>query len=199
MDPWPHNIPTPSISTDREKSLLQTGSFVRVPAVLPLPGLGRMQFLSSLLFKAPPTAFDNNAMAVVLRILWKNHIQKYFILDFIIYMLFYILWIVLVDISLSVDSDIRTGTFKMAIAILTFLLNVLFATKEMIQSDFGRQPQYLNSKWNIVDLLSMGCVWCYIIATCFLGSLSSGWQPLAVVTSLLLTLVSSCPWTPCQC
>jgi len=70
MNPWHENNKTPSSVTEREAPVASRGYFVRTPAVLPLPGLGTVDFLSSLLVKAPPTVFDNDAMAVVLRVLW---------------------------------------------------------------------------------------------------------------------------------
>ena len=190
MNPWTSSNKTPSIFTDREEPLVSKGTFMRTPAILPLPGLGRMEFLSCLLVRAPPTVFDNNAMAAVLRILWKNHIQKYFILDLLLYLAFFILWVVLVDTIFSGDSSARSGAFKLSVASIVFCLNSLFAVKELIQSDFGRRPGYITSKWNIIDLLCIVCVWWYILSTCFVGWLEDGSEPLAVITSLLVTLVS---------
>lgn len=198
MDPWsgttkPTSISATIFGVDKEAPVVTCGSVMRTPAVLPLPNLGSMQFLSSLIFKAPPTVFDNDAMAVVLRVLWKNHIQKYFILDLILYLIFFSLWIVLVD-SKSSGTDARSAAFEMAIAITVFALNTLFALKELVQSDWGRRPGYMHSKWNVIDLLSIGCVWYYVVAGCFLSNfteLQSALDPLAVITSLLLTMVSS--------
>ena len=189
MDPWVKRIKTPSIFTDKEEPKVTRGSFTRTPAVLPLPGLGRMDFLSSLLVNAPPTVFDNDAMAVVLRVLWKNHIQKYFILDLIFYITFFILWIVLVDFS-SARSEPVSQTSIQVVASVVFAFNSLFAVKELVQSDFGRRPGYITSIWNLVDLLSICCVFYYTTTACFLqmDSLTVISDPLAVVTSLLLTV-----------
>lgn len=175
---------TPSIFTDREEPMVTRGSFTRTPAVLPLPGLGRMEFLSSLLVKAPPTVFDNDAMAVVLRVLWKNHVQKYFILDLVLFIAFFILWIVLVDVNSS-GSESVSASAKLGVAMAVFILNSVFAAKEMVQSGYGRRPGYIRSKWNLVDLLSIGCVWYYTVTACFIDRVEPGREPLAVITSLV--------------
>ena len=169
--------------------MISRGHVMRTPAVLPLPGLGSMQFLSSLLDKAPATVFDNDAMAVVLRVLWKTEVRKYFILDLTLYVVFYILWILLVDAK-SAQSDETSASYTLGVAVAVFSLSILFAVKELVQSDYGRRPEYLRSIWNIIDLLSIGCVWFYIVAGCFVDAWREGLEPLAVVTSLLLTAVS---------
>jgi hypothetical protein len=199
MSPWPKTGKSTSFSAalfgveKGEDTMITSGSVIRTPAVLPLPGLGSMQFLSSLLVKAPPTVFDNEAMALVLRVLWKNHIQKYFILDLTLYLIFFSLWIILVDSKSSASNqNPRADTFQMAISIAVFSLNSLFALKELVQSDWGRRQGYICSKWNIIDLLCIGCVWYYVIAGSFLmdvADLQSALDPLAVITSLLLTVV----------
>lgn len=193
MDPWQTDKPTSISATifglDKEEPTVTAGSVMRTPAVLPLPGLGSMQFLSSLLVKAPPTVFDNDAMALILRVLWKNHIQKYFIFDLILYIIFFCCWIVLVDAKASGPNS-KGVEFELGIGISVFVLNAVFAAKEMVQSDWGRRPGYIKSKWNIIDLLSIGCVWYYVVAGCFLADLSelqTALDPLAVITSLLLT------------
>jgi hypothetical protein len=93
-DPW---VTTPLRSLDRTKdeeelnSKLDNGYAYRVPAVLPLPGLGSLKFLSSLLYKVPPTAFDNDAMGLVLRVMWVHYIKKYFLFDLILYLFYFAL------------------------------------------------------------------------------------------------------------
>lgn len=180
---------TPSIFTEREEPKISRGSFTRTPAVLPLPGMGRMDFLSSLLVNAPPTVFDNDAMAVVLRVLWKNHIQKYFIFDLVLYITFFILWIVLIDFNSARSEPVSQISVQIVSAVV-FILNALFAVKELVQSDFGRRPGYITSIWNLVDLLSIGCVFYYTTTACFVqvDALTVVSDPLAVVTSLLLTV-----------
>jgi hypothetical protein len=56
LDPW-KNLPF----VDPEKQ--ENGKTVRTAAVLPIPGLGTMSFLSALVQNAPAEAFDNEAMA----------------------------------------------------------------------------------------------------------------------------------------
>ncbi|CAB9511665.1 WD domain, G-beta repeat [Seminavis robusta] len=187
MDPWPRKY---KLTNEKAEGVISRGTVMRIPAVLPLPGLGTMQFLSSLIEKAPPTVFDNDAIAIVLRVLWKNHIQKYFILDLITYTTFFVLWIVLVDKKSGTTEEENEGTAMgtMAVAISVLILNTLFAVKELVQSDYGRRPGYIRSVWNIVDLLAISCVWYYVVVGCFIDELSPGLEPLAVVTSLLLTV-----------
>lgn len=185
----------PSLFTESEEPLSR-GTTFRTPAVLPLPGLGRMQFLSFLLVKAPPTVFDNDAMAIVLRVLWRDHIRKWFILDFTLYAIFYVSWILLVDsISVnSLDSGLSSEDRKLyvlIVAVTTFTLNTLFALKELVQSDYGRRSGYIKSTWNQIDLLSIVCVWLVSsTVTVSAGFFESARGPLAVITTLLLTVVS---------
>jgi len=225
MNPWHENNKTPSSVTEREAPVASRGYFVRTPAVLPLPGLGTVDFLSSLLVKAPPTVFDNDAMAVVLRVLWnvcrsqtfgsllflsvfnrshhlfagcfQNHIKKYFILDLSLYIIFFVLWIFIVDRKTS--SPDATDSTVIGAAAVVFLLNSLFAVKELVQSDYGRRSRYITSLWNIIDLLSIACVWYYTATACFINQLKSGREPLAVITSLLLTAVSAPLWRKYCC
>lgn len=56
LDPW---IKLPLFHSKDESF----GNVARTPAVLPLPGLGTMEFLSALVGNAPAEAFDNDAMA----------------------------------------------------------------------------------------------------------------------------------------
>jgi hypothetical protein len=196
MDPWQRQGilltkgKLPMRSMERVESVVSRGHVVRTPAVLPLPGLGSMRFLSSLLAKAPATVFDNDAMAVVLRVLWKTEIQKYFILDLIVYAVFFTLWILLVDAKSS-QTDAAGASFTLGIAITVLILNTAFAVKELVQSDYGRRAEYIRSIWNIIDLLSIGCVSSYIVAGFWVDESRAGLEPLAVVTSLLLTMVST--------
>lgn len=70
---------------------------ILVPAVLPLPGLGTLQFLSALTSNMGPNIFDNDAMGLVLRVMWESGIQYYFWLDFTLHVVFFICWVFLVD------------------------------------------------------------------------------------------------------
>jgi hypothetical protein len=158
--------------------------------ILFFPGLGEMDFLASLLANAPPRVFDNDAMAVVLRIMWRDHIRKFFLLDTFLFLVYFALWIVLVELTASSPTALSyVGETKvMAITRGALTLNSLFAAKELIQSRYGRRPEYLNSGWNVVDLISIGCVYVFIGGIMIQVEGYDDMIPLAVVTSLLLTV-----------
>lgn len=197
VDPFDHDdLKKHSLFTDMEENITK-GCSLRTPAVLPLPGLGRMDFLQKLLVNAPPTVFDNLSMAVVLRVLWKDHIRKWFVLDFTLYAIFYVLWILLVDAtsttilasSLGMSAEDRK-LYVLIVSAFTLVFNTLFAIKELVQSDYGRRRGYIKSAWNVIDLLSIACVAFYAVAVGFLDYFEHEREPLAVITTLLLTLVS---------
>ena len=157
--------------------------------MLPIPGLGATAFLSALVTKAPATAFDNEAMRIVLKVMWSNHIQKYYMLDTLIFVCYYALWIILVD-SKTAGSFNKHGSnvTRAAVATSVVLLNSLFAAKEVLQSNFGRRPGYFCSIWNQIDLTSIMLVYGYSLTATAHGVGTERLLPLAVVTTLLLTL-----------
>jgi hypothetical protein len=154
------------------------------------PGLGEMDFLASLLANAPPRVFDNDAMAVVLRIMWRDHIRKFFLLDTFLFLVYFAFLIVLVELTASSPTALSyVGETKvMAITLGALTLNSLFAAKELIQSRYGRRTEYFNSVWNVVDLISIGCVYVFIGGIMIQVEGYDDMIPLAVVTSLLLTV-----------
>ena len=167
----------------------------RTPAVLPLPGLGTMDFLSSLVLKAPATAFENESMALVLRVMWHNHIKKYFIIDTILFLAYFILWIVLVDAMTTSETekfpaDSNSRGVERIVAIVTMTLNSVYGVKELVQSDLGRRSGYFLSMYNFVDISSILFVYVYGISTFVRKTLAESLVPLAVLTTLLLTVVS---------
>jgi hypothetical protein len=157
------------------------GKTMRTPAVLPIPGLGTMSFLSALVSNAPAEAFDNEAMALVLHVMWRNHMMKFFILDMAVYVLFFSLWVCLIEPHGDRADNIIAG--------ILLVLNTLNMGRELWQSDFCRNPDYFSSTWNLIDLTSAGLVYGYTIPAMTSGNISN-LVPLAVVTTLLLTLVS---------
>jgi hypothetical protein len=88
-DPW-HISKTASrklhLKHSSSKVITRRGT-MRTPAVLPIPGLGDMGFLRSLLVHAPTEAFNNDAIALALRVLWEDHIRKYFYLDCVVFLI----------------------------------------------------------------------------------------------------------------
>jgi WD40 repeat protein len=161
----------------------------RAPAVLPLPGLGDMDFLASLLMFAPLEVFENEAMAVVVRVVWYNHIRKFFFLDCVIFALYYTSWVALVELTFSNEDSYEFNEDSTAswMASLTIFLNTLFAIKEMMQSRLGNREIYWRSLWNTIDISSIVCVYIYALNVLLPGFIPSAKVPLAVITTLLLT------------
>jgi hypothetical protein len=165
--------------------------------VLPLPNLGTMKFLSALLLKAPPTVFDNEAMGLVLRVMWQNHIRKYFIVDTIIFLLYFILWIILVDSTSASSTELSSVSVpQRVVAVIIMVLNSVYTAKELIQSDLGRRSGYFWSLYNYVDILSIIFVYAYTIPAGLRGGVGEGLVPLAVLTTLLLTTVRTASTSP---
>jgi hypothetical protein len=171
------------------KSSGRKASMYRTPAVLPLPGLGEMKFLAALIDKMPPSVFDNDAMGLVLRVMWKDHIRFFFLADVFLFLVLYALWIVYVDWTASTaDSSSGMSPSENIIALALLAVNSLFGLKEIIQSDMFRRLSYFKSPWNFVDLLSIALVYAYIFASFAGGGASSRLVPLVVFATLFLTL-----------
>ncbi|KAI2510727.1 hypothetical protein MHU86_3675 [Fragilaria crotonensis] len=192
-DPW--KVP-PSRRLERAKKSknlyveYDRARLLRTPAVLPLPGLGSLSFLSSLLKKMPPTAFDNVAMGLVLRVMWDDYIWILFQIDLIVFLFYCGLWVCLVDWTSSTTSAVGDSLsgLERVMAVVMLVLNTVFAAKELRQSRFGRRLAYWGSLWNLVDSVSIVFVYVYGISTITGGGVGAGNVPLAVFTTLLLTI-----------
>ena len=148
-----------------------------------------MKFLSALIDKMPPSVFENDAMGLVLRVMWKDHIRFFFLADVILFIVLYALWIVYVDWTASAtasSSGMSISEYIIALAML--VINSLFGLKEVIQSDTFRHTSYFKSPWNLVDLLSIALVYAYVFAIFAVGGDGSGLVPLGVFATLFLTL-----------
>ena len=168
--------------------LVTKGGTVRSPAVLPLPGLGEMDFLSCLLNHAPQQAFDNEALAVVLRVLWRKHIRKYYYFDCGLFLMFYISWVILVETVEDSKATVMQFDTPYDVKSLVFIvvaLNGVFNAKELVEGRYGRRRAYWRSLWNIFDVVSLICVYAYTGIIIFIGE---SWLPLAVLTTLLMTV-----------
>lgn len=172
VDPWDRFPFKESVEDDADYT-------VRTSAVLPIPGLGTMNFLSWLVARAPAEAFDNEAMAVVLKVMWRNHIQKYFLLDMIFYISYYTVWIFLIDLNW------RKYTAALAIALM--VMNTALLCREILQSNL--RWNYFISGWNQIDLVAIGLVYGHTIPASTNQNVDNQ-VPLSVVTTLLLTMVS---------
>lgn len=120
---------------------------VLIPAVLPLPGLGTLDFLSALLAMPNTGAelFDNDAMGLVLAILWNAGIKYYFFIDFFLNILFSILWIHFVDRSASsTASNSNDAQVITVLAWMVMLLNILFMAEQGVRF-VTRRGNFLNS------------------------------------------------------
>jgi hypothetical protein len=148
------------------------------PAVLPLPGLGSYSFLKALTVECPPSVFDNDTMALVLRIMWRQHIRSFFLVDFILYILFLCLWVLYSEFSTSPSTHSDAWMFSIGCALLA--LNFMFTVKEFVQSDIGRELDYFRSMWNLIDGLALLSVYIYVGIT-----LASNRLPALAETALL--------------
>ncbi|KAL7564175.1 hypothetical protein ACA910_021149 [Epithemia clementina (nom. ined.)] len=160
------------------------------PAVLPLPGLGNMEFLSALLWKANPDAFDNAAMGVVLRVLWTDHIRIIFYLDFFLCLCFYGCWVALIESNVRIGSW-GDSSYKPAkgLAVAVFLLNTVFGVKEMVEARFGRRSSYFRNFWNFADIVSLVFVYAFVAYELLPPTNSENiLVPLAVATTFALTI-----------
>uniref|UniRef100_A0A7S4HP16 Ion transport domain-containing protein n=2 Tax=Odontella aurita TaxID=265563 RepID=A0A7S4HP16_9STRA len=194
-DPW-------GGPSDRRKSLKRSDDDVfeveskdkvelmRTPAVLPLEGLGSRRFLSALIKSAPPEAFDNDAMGIVLRVMWYKQIRIYFLVDITMYILFYVLWILYINWT-ATTTILNSPLYNHEWAAIFFtavmvIFNTIFTIKELAESNWGRsKKRHLQSWWNIVDLLSTILVYAYVLSASVSGS---GSVPLGVVTTVVMTL-----------
>jgi hypothetical protein len=67
-----------------------------------------MKFLAALIDKMPPSVFDKDAMGLVLRVMWKDHIRFFFLADVVLIIVLYALWIVYLDWTAS-TAESSTG------------------------------------------------------------------------------------------
>lgn len=167
---------------------------IRTPAVLPLPSLGSLKFLSSLTSECSPNVFDNIAMGTVLRVMWWN-LRTYFYLDMILFVMFYIFWGYFVDITSSTTSqnyEYYSKTKIIYFGVVILFMNTIFTYKEFRQSGFYLNKEfwreYWRSWWNLIDVLSGTMVYTHVISTLLSDGARNGYVPLAVVTTLTLTV-----------
>jgi Ion transport protein len=128
-------------------------------------------------------------MAVVLRVLWKHHIRRYYYVDCCLFAAFYISWVVLVEMATSSTSTAsfklggtQAGT-KMVLVVVTF--NTLFALKELVEARYGKRSIYWWSLWNTCDMIAGLSVYAYAAEILSTGD---SLVPLAVCTTLFLTI-----------
>ena len=191
LDPWidrqKRKLTSTNGKTPQDRRGRSTGAHL-TPAVLPLPGLGELDFLSTMLSYAPPAAFDNEAMNLVLRVMWKGYIQKYFLVDALVFTVYYSCWVILLELIISSpDVPISIHSSMGILSMIVLVLNAAYLSKEIIQSQFGQQWLYFSSIMNAVDLLSIFSVFGYILAAVFAHT-RRNLIPLAVVATLLLTI-----------
>lgn len=118
---------------------------ILVPAVLPLPGLGTLDFLSALISHTGPDVFDNDAMGLVLVVMWNAGVRRYFLIDFYINVAFCIVWVFFVDHSSS--NTVNPENPVWAVTVLcwgTLVLNFVFMIEQVIRI-VGRQGKRFRS------------------------------------------------------
>jgi WD40 repeat protein len=192
-DPWPQSDASQGrIRLERSAKstrYFSCGGSIRTPAVLPLPGLGNMSLLANLLVSSPAEVFDNDAMALVLRVLWKNYIRRYYYFDFCVFVTYYLCWIVLVETATILSPTGQTVTTNISVlAVLlpmVLLFNTLFAAKELVEGIYGMKYMYWRSMWNMCDWMGIVSVYSYTINLLYTGN---HLVPLAVGTTLCLTI-----------
>lgn len=81
----------------------QKDEITLIPAVLPVPDMGTLDFISALLAMSTVGAgvFDNDAMGLILIVLWKGGIRTYFLADFVLNIVFSTCWVNFVDRTAS--------------------------------------------------------------------------------------------------
>lgn len=105
-----------------------------VPAVLPLPGLGTLDFLSALIAHTGPDVFDNDAMGLVLVVMWNAGVRHYFLIDFYINVIFCIVWVFFVDHSSSNTASVNNPVWAVtSLSWGTLLLNIVFMIEQVIR------------------------------------------------------------------
>jgi hypothetical protein len=113
--------------------------------VLPLPGLGTLDFLSALISHTGPDVFDNDAMGLVLVVMWEAGVRSYFLIDFAVNVIFDVIWVFFVDYSssntFSMSNEVWKGTI---LAWATFVLNSLFIVEQIIRI-LGRKGKRFRS------------------------------------------------------
>jgi Ion transport protein len=191
-DPWSVevcNSHAPMEKRAKSTRYFSCGGSIRTPAVLPIPGLGDMSLLANLLVSAPAEVFDNDAMALVLRVLWDGYIRRYYYIDFCLFVTYYLCWIVLVETVTIVSSSgsiVTTDAAPLRIMLpLLVLLNSLFAAKEIVEGIYGTKFVYWRSMWNACDWMAIVTVYSYTVNLLLTGN---HLIPLAVVTTLCLTI-----------
>ena len=113
--------------------------------------------------------------------MWRYHIKKFFILDMIGYLVFFTLWVVLIDKDVTESERVIAG--------ILIGFNSLSLCRELWQSDFCRHLGYFSSGWNQIDLACIGGVYGYSIPVAMNGKNVADLVPLAVITTLFLTMV----------
>ena len=145
---------------------------VRIPAVLPLPGLGSLAFISVLIREMPPNVFDNDAMGLVLRVLWNSEVKLFFLWDFSAFVVYYICWIIFIDFSATSTYEDHQKTNNSMLAYALLIFNSCFVITEIRQLTFSGYKSYFQSKWNLNDILA--CVLVYIYSIHVLLKVSDG-------------------------
>jgi Ion transport protein len=128
-------------------------------------------------------------MALVLGVMWRDNVRKYFVLDCLLFVVYFACWVVLLELMFQSSSNSMpiSTTSVDALSLVVVGLNSLFLSKEIIQSGYCGRTTYFFSLWNWVDLSSILCIYIFVLAT-FVSDTGVEMIPLGVVTTLLLTI-----------
>jgi len=173
-----------SFKSSKQKQKQNKNEITLIPAVLPLPGLGTLDFLSALITNTGADVFDNDAMGLVLLVLWNSGISNYFMVDFVLNSIFFILWIIFLDFSASTtisSSEIDTTTLGLAWAIVG--LNTIFVGEQVLRF-MTRMDNFVRSGWRYIETVSIMLVYLYTMLVVY-GK--EGYVALAVFTTIGLT------------
>jgi hypothetical protein len=184
-DPWSKSHESVNKIEQRLSSvkMVKQDGMMRTPAVLPLPGLGDMGLLACLLASAPPEVFDADAMGIVLRVLWHDHIRIYYHIDCILFVIYYGCWVALIERTLAWEEGFFSSQNMMMYVVTCF--NTLFTLKELMEGRYGTRKNYWHSIWNYFDTISMILVYAFVAEIAFTGDVL---PPLGVAATLFLTI-----------
>lgn len=172
------------VSFKSSKQKQNKNEITLIPAVLPLPGLGTLDFLSALITNTGADVFDNDAMGLVLVVLWNSGISNYFMVDVILNSIFFVLWIIFLDYSASTtvsSSEINKSALGLAWAIVGF--NTIFVVEQILRF-MTRMENFVRSGWRYIETVSIMLVYLYTMLVVY-GK--EGYVALAVCTTLGLT------------
>jgi len=164
-----------------------------VPVMVPFPGLTSLEILYILTGnKVSAQAWDNDMMDAVLTHLWRQYIQIYFYMDFLLCLTFCALWAIFLN-SLTPDGGAKIG---LSVSILT--VNAALMFKEVRSMLANGIIDHFGDPWNFVDLFSSIIVALVVIAhTAKLALVIDGNEVLSKYGSVLASALITAKFVSC--